>query len=301
VQITRILGYVSASLVASTFYVSGLLGQTAQQPVAEVDCVRQETGGGRDTKSIKTPVSSVRIEREAMTRPAGPDQALMFDDGLLLNAGLHARVKVDRSGQAGRLVFFPQIRNNDLDEELGGAALRVGQGAEYKLLNDPFRPGNIAIDVMRGSLVARWTEGRLTIYVAGNPVSVLDAKVLVKTSSDAERGIVFLDEGTVVFPLGRTFRMRPGQVVELHRNKIVPALVTSLSPDQIAALRSELEYNDEDLCGGSIWSQPLWYVGIGAGAILGGVLGSGGDGGGNGNGNGGPERVTGTVTGEPIP
>jgi hypothetical protein len=288
------------SLVASALYASVALSQTAQPPVAKLDCIRQEIGGGRDTKSIKTPVSSVRIEREAMTRSAAPDQALMLDDGLLLNAGLHVRAKVDRSSQAGRLVFFPQIRNRDLDEELGGPTLRVGQGAEYKLLSDPFRPGNIAVDVMRGSLVARWTEGRITTYVANNPVSVLDAKVLVKTSADGERGIVFLGEGTVTFPLARTFGMRPGQVVELHRNRIVPALVTSLSPDQMAALRRELEYNDEDLCGGSIWSQPLWYVGIGAGAIVGGVLGSGGDGDG-GNGNGGPERVTGTVTGEPIP
>ncbi len=300
-QKTEILGCAFSALFVSTLCVSVVLGQTAQKPVAELTCIKQETGGGRDAKSVKAPVSSVRFEREATTKPAARDQRLMLDDGLLLNAGLHVGAKVDRSGQAGRLVFFPQIRNRDLDEELGGRTLGVGQGAEYKLLSDPFRPGNIAVDVLRGSLVARWTEGRLTTYVANNPVSVLDARVLVKTSSDGERGIVFLGEGTVVFPLARTFRMRPGQVVELHRNRIVPTLVSSLSPDQIAALHRELEYNDEDLCGGSIWSQPLWYVGIGAGAIVGGVLGSGGDGGGNGNGNGGPETVTGTVTGEPIP
>jgi hypothetical protein len=89
--------------------------------------------------------------------------------------------------------------------------------------------------------------------------------------------------------------MRPGQAVEVHRDRIVPTLLT-LSPGQIAALRGELEYN-ENLCGGSIWSQPLLYVGIGAGAVLGGVLGTGGD---DDGGNGGPETVTGTVTGEPI-
>jgi hypothetical protein len=300
VQNTRIFGSVSVALVASALCVSTLLGQTAQRSVAELECIKQEVGGGRDVKSIKPPVSSVRIDREATIRPAGSDQTLRLDDRLLVSSGLHVQVKVDRANQAGRMVFFPQIRNRDLDEELSGSTLRVGQGAEYRLLNDPFRPGNTAVDVVRGSLVARWTEGRLTAYVANNPVSVLDAKVLVKTSSDGERGIVFLGEGTVVFPLARTFRMRPGQAVEVDRNRIVPTLLT-LSPDQTAALRGELEHN-EGLCGGSIWSQPLLYVGIGAGAVLGGVLGSGGDGGGgNGNGNGGPETVSGTVTGEPIP
>jgi hypothetical protein len=289
-------GSVSTALVASALCVSTLLGQTAQTPVAELECIKQEIGGGRDVKSVKPPVSSVRVDREATIRPAGPDQTLRLDDGLLVSSGLHVQVKVDRANQAGRVVFFPQIRNRDLDEELGGSTLRVGQGADYKLLKDPFRSGNIAVDVVRGSLVARWTEGRLTAYVANNPVSVLDAKVLVKTSSDGERGIVFLSEGTIVFPLARTFRMRPGQAVEVHRDRIVPTLLT-LSPGQIAALRSELEYN-ENLCGGSIWSQPLLYVGIGAGAVLGGVLGTGGD---DDGGNGGPETVTGTVTGEPIP
>lgn len=299
-QNTSMLGSVSVALVASALCASTLLGQTTQRPVAELECIKQEIGGGRDLKSVKPPVSSVRIDREATIRPAAPDQALRLDDRLLVSSGLHGEVKVDRANQAGRLVFFPQIRNRDLDEELGGSTLRVGQGAEYTLLNDPFRPGNIAVDVVRGSLMARWTEGRLTAYIANNPVSVLDAKVLVKTSSDGERGIVFLGEGTIVFPLARTFRMRPGQAVEVHRDRIVPTLLT-LSPDQIAALRGELEFN-EGLCGGSIWSQPLLYVGIGAGAVLGGVLGTGGDGdGGNGNGNGGPETVTGTVTGEPIP
>ncbi len=299
-QNTRILGSVSTALVASALCVSTLLGQTAQRRVAELECIKQEIGGGRDLKSIKPPVSSVRIDREATIRPAASDQTLRLDDGLLVSSGLHVQIKVDGANQAGRMVVFPQIRNRDLDEELGGSTLRVGQGADYKLLNDPFRPGNIAVDVVRGSLVTRWTEGRLTAYVANNPVSVLDAKVLVKTSSDGERGIVFLGDGTVVFPLARTFRMRPGQAVEIDRNRIVPRLLT-LSPDQTAALRGELEYN-EGLCGGSIWSQPLLYVGIGAGAVLGGVLGSGGNGGGgNGNGNGGPETVSGTVTGEPIP
>lgn len=290
----------SAALVASVLCVSTLLGQTARRPIAELECIKQEIGGGRDARSIKPPVSSVRIDREATIRSAGSDETLKVDDRLLVSSGLHVQVKVDRANQAGRMVFFPQIRNHDLDEELGGSTLRVGQGAEYGLLNDPFRPGNTAVDVARGSLVVRWTEGRLTAYVANNPVSVLDAKVLVKTSSDGEHGIVFLGEGTVVFPLARTFRMRPGQAVEIDRNSIVPTLLT-LSPDQTAALRGELAYN-EGLCGGSIWSQPLLYVGIGAGAVLGGVLGSGGDGGGgNGNGNGGPETVTGTVTGGPIP
>jgi hypothetical protein len=293
-------GSVSVALVASAFCVSTLLGQTAQAPVAELECIKQEIGGGRDVKSVKPPVSSVRVDRDATIRPAASDQTLRLDDGLLVSSGLHVQVKVDRANQAGRVVFFPQIRNRDLDEELGGSTLRVGQGAQYKLLKDPFRPGNIAVDVVRGSLVARWTEGRLTAYVANNPVSVLDARVLAKTSSDGERGIVFLGEGTIVFPLARTFRMRPGHAVEVHRDRIVPTLLT-LSPDQITALRGELEYNG-NLCGGSIWSQPLLYVGIGAGAVLGGVLGTGGDGdGGNGNGNGGPETVTGTVTGEPIP
>lgn len=298
VQNTRIIGSVSAALVASALCVSTLLGQTAQRPVAELECIKQEIGGGRDLKSVKPPVSSVRIDHEATIRPAASDQALRLDDRLLISSGLHAQIKVDRPNQAGRVVLFPQIRNRDLDEELGGSTLRVGQGAEYTLVADPFRPGNIAVDIVRGSFVSRWTDGRLTAYVASNPVSVLDAKVLVKTSSDGERGIVFLGEGTVVFPLARTFRMRPGQAVEMDRNTIVPTLLT-LSPDQTAALRGELEYNG-GLCGGSIWSQPLLYVGIGAGAVLGGVLGSGGDGGG-GNGNGGPETVTGTVTGGPIP
>jgi hypothetical protein len=236
-------GSVSTALVASALCVSTLLGQTAQTPVAELECIKQEIGGGRDVKSVKPPVSSVRVDREATIRPAASDQTLRLDDGLLVSSGLHVQVKVDRANQAGRVVFFPQIRNRDLDEELGGSTLRVGQGADYKLLKDPFRSGNIAVDVVRGSLVARWTEGRLTAYVANNPVSVLDAKVLAKTSSDGERGIVFLSEGTIVFPLARTFRMRPGQAVEVHRDRIVPTLLT-LSPGQIAALRGELEYNE---------------------------------------------------------
>lgn len=222
----------------------------AQRQVARINGIVKEIGSREEKVSGAVP--NVRVRREATRRMVDPRGALTLDDHLLVDQGYHVKAKVRHRGQRGEFFFFAKARPLRVDTLVVGSTVKPGQHAEFVLRTDKKRPRNFEVEVVRGALAVRWTRGRLTVWAAGNPVSVTGTKLVFKTSSDGERAIVFRKEGRVEFPLAPDFEMTT-PVVELRRGATVPIPVSWLSTELIAALDKEFVYNERD-----IWSRSKW-------------------------------------------
>ncbi|MGH7502818.1 MAG: hypothetical protein ACREL7_13820 [Longimicrobiales bacterium] len=241
-----------ALLVLAALFPGFVSEASAQMRVGHIERIAELRENARPV-TLKEATDRFLIRRSPSTQwvPVGPETVLYESDQLRVEQYVDVRLEVERPAQRGRIVFTHEVRD---DEGARVIDVLAGPGpANYTLLRDSAATGDLGVVIQSGALVIDWRSGRLVIMAAGHPAVIVSTRVAFAMDADGNSGLLYVEEGTVVFPSSNNFAVTAGQVARLQRG--VPPSLLQPGNATVDRYSEATHYNARQ-----VWSRltPFW-------------------------------------------
>ena len=208
-------------IILCVLFFSNIWAQDNEQTIARIDRIKDI----KKKKYIKKETDRVKVKRQQTGDwfNAAPDTCLFRRDRILVAKDTRVELELKGKYQQGMLVLAPD--SPDLSKEKDKRTLPVKiSSALYEIREetDSFevkKLGLASVLVERGSLVADWAHGKLSIIAANIRTLFTGTEVSFTIDSTGTEGFIFLKSGSLKFPdYPDRFYGHPSRFFQLHAN-----------------------------------------------------------------------------------
>ena len=189
-------------IILCVLFFSNIWAQDNEQTIARIDRIKDI----KKKKYIKKETDRVKVKRQQTGDwfNAAPDTCLFRRDRILVAKDTRVELELKGKYQQGMLVLAPD--SPDLSKEKDKRTLPVKiSSALYEIREETDslevkKLGLASVLVERGSLVADWAHGKLSIIAANIRTLFTGTEVSFTIDSTGTEGFIFLKSGSLKFP-----------------------------------------------------------------------------------------------------
>lgn len=219
----------------------------AQQPAGKISEIKDVS----ETPPVKltgvTP--KVKIRRSNISDWVNAQKGLRVFQGDFLQVSRLTRVKlkIKYNGQKGTFILLPDTP----DAPKKNAIFRIGEKID--------RIKGMKLFLLKGTMIADWAHGKLSVIANGIRSIFLGTKVLYVVDEGKNSSYMFVQKGTIRFPDYPEVIARAQEVYQLREN--TPPKKIIINSPRLKKLNEFSNFNSHTIwSSGKIWTKPYFYI-----------------------------------------